>query len=137
MKQFTFVFFLTLLTFINSPAQAHPLDPNQKSNPSLIEQMDKMILSVADLDILVNRDKVMDYEIMTEDAKRILDAVKNIRAIDKNGVFKKFLDQLEKPATKLHHYSLKKDPRAKKYTEGVFNACFQCHQTHRKNPYLD
>lgn len=137
MKQFIFILILTLFTFINSPAQAHPLTPDQKSNPTLIEQMDKMILSVADLDILVNRDKVMDYEIMTEDAKRILDAVKGIRTLDKNGVFKKFLDQLEKPTAKLHQYSLKKDPKAKKYTDAVFNACFQCHQAHRKNPYLD
>lgn len=129
------VFGFILLNSFN--AWSHPLSGTQKNNTSLIEQMDKMILSVADLDILVNRDKIMDYEIMAEDAKRILNAVENIRKIDKNGVFKKFLDKLEKPARKLHEFSLKKDARASQYTGAIFNACFQCHQTHRKNPYLD
>ena len=130
-------FLAAVIVLWSVTAQAHPLSTMQKGNSSLVEQMDKMILSVADLDILVNRDKVMDYDIMTEDAKRILMAVENIRKLDTQGIFKKFLDRLEKPAQKLHDFSKKKDNRAAKYTAEIFNACFNCHQTHRKNPYLD
>lgn len=122
---------------------AKPLSKSQKAKLStqdakqqgfLKTQMSHMIVSIADLDILTNRDEIADYEIFIEDADRILKAVGEIRAIDTSGVYTKMLDALETPTLKLKEYSLKKDQRAMAMPDQIFNACFRCHQTHRDNP---
>lgn len=102
-----------------------------KQQGFLQKQMNHMIVSIADLDILTNRDEIADYEIFIEDADRILKAIGEIRAIDTSGVYKKMLDDLETPTLKLKELSLKKDKRAMKIPDQIFNACFKCHQTHR------
>lgn len=116
-------------------AFAYPLTEKQsrqiKSYPQLRGEMDKMILSIADLDILVNRNQVADYEIFKQDAQRILDAVAQMRKIDTAGIFKNDLDDLEKPTTQLLSYSEKNDSKAMGYPEKIFDACFKCHQQHR------
>lgn len=130
-------FFSLLITMVLlSPlVLAHPLSKSQmnemKSQPTLRDQMDKMILSIADLDILVNRDKITDYEIFKEDAQRILDSLKKMREIDSTGIFKPYFDQLEKPTQQLLKYSTEKNPKAMAYPEKIFNACFKCHQANR------
>lgn len=126
----------TLILTLSATAQARPLSAKDHSKlttqKELKAEMDKMIISVADLDILVNRDKIADYEIFIEDAERILQSVKTIRKIDQDKLFKPFLDELEDHAQKLLKYSQKKDERALKYPEKIFNACFKCHQKNRK-----
>lgn len=126
-----------LIIVLGAPnIQARPLNTKDHEkvvqNKDLKNEMDKMIISIADLDILVNRDKVADYEIFIEDAERILTSVQKIRSLDKEKVFKPFLDELEDHAEKLLKYSKKKDERAMKYPEKIFNACFKCHQKNRK-----
>ena len=125
---------------ITHSALAKPLSKSQKKELSaqdekqqgfLKKQMNQLIVSIADLDILTNRDEIADYEIFIEDADRILKAVGEIRAIDTSGVFKQMLDDLETPTLKLKELSLKKDKRAMLVPDQIFNACFRCHQTHR------
>lgn len=122
---------------------ARPLTSSQKEKLStqdakqqgfLKKQMNHMIVSIADLDILTNRDEIADYEIFIEDANRILQAIAEIRLLDTSGVYKKMLSDLETPTLKLKEYSLKKDPKAMAMPDQIFNACFKCHQTHRDNP---
>jgi len=102
-----------------------------KEEGTLRHQMDLMILSIADLDILTNRDKIADFEIFIQDANRILASIVRIRKIDSHNVYEPFLKKLEKPTKKLLHYSKLKDVKAMKYPEKIFNACFSCHQAHR------
>lgn len=133
---------LSLCLLVTVGALAKPLTKTQKNILStqdtkqqgfLKSQMNSMIVSIADLDILTNRDEIADYEIFIEDAERILKAISEIRAIDANGVYKQMLDDLETPTRKLKEYSLQKDSRAMKIPDQIFNACFRCHQTHRDN----
>lgn len=109
----------------------------QKDQKALKKQMNKMIISIADLDILVNRDNIVDWEIYIDDADRILNAIAEIRKIDKVGVYKKLLNDLETPTKKLKLYSEQKDLRATKQPDMIFDACFKCHQIHRKSWGLD
>lgn len=128
------VLFMTCV-LIGSVAMAKPLTEKQvqhlKSKPTLRGEMDKMILSIADMDILVNRDHIADYEIFQEDAKRILKSIAQIRKIDPQGVFEPFMRHLESLTRKFLYYSKKKDRRAMEYPEKIFNACFNCHTKHR------
>lgn len=127
--------FLSVFLAVTGIVNADPLTPKQQEKlavqPSLRDEMDKMILSIADMDILLNRDKVADYEIFVEDADRILKSIAAIRKMDKSGVFKDFLNRLEKPTKSLFKYATAKDARAMQYPEEIFNACFSCHQKHR------
>ncbi len=141
-KNMLIVLTLGLGVFIAFSTFAKPLTKAQKGTLStqdakqqgfLKAQMNHMIVSIADLDILTNRDEIADYEIFIEDADRILKAVAEIRAIDTSGVYKQMLEDLETPTLKLKEYSLKKDSRAMKMPDQIFNACFRCHQTHRDN----
>ncbi|MCP5464060.1 MAG: hypothetical protein H7A33_03450 [Deltaproteobacteria bacterium] len=130
------MFFCLIIGFFAATlAQAKPLSSKQQKNlvnqESLRDQMSKMIISLADLDILVNRDKVQDYEIFQEDAERILAAIKKIRELDKDKVFEPFLKDLEKPTENLLKYSVQKSEKALRYPEEIFNACFRCHQAKR------
>lgn len=124
-----------LFLLVSVTGFAKPLSDKQQqaleTQPALREEMGKMIISLADLDILVNRDRVVDYEIFQDDARRILDAIARIRKMDTTGVYKPFLDKLAKPTQKLLESSKIQDPRASKYPEEIFNACFKCHQAHR------
>lgn len=127
--------FLGLFLFVSATSFAKPLSDKQKqvleTQPGLRDEMGKMIISLADLDILVNRDRVVDFEIFQDDAQRILDAIARIRKLDAGQVYKPFLDRLSKPTQKLLEASKIQDPRASKYPEEIFNACFKCHQAHR------
>lgn len=126
---------LMVMMVFSSIVFAYPLTDRQnrqiKSYPQLRGEMNKMILSIADLDILVNRNQVADFDIFKEDAQRILDAVAQMRTIDATGIFKSFIDDLERPTKKLLSYSNKKDKKAMEYPEVIFNACFNCHKAHR------
>ena len=127
---------LTLtLAFGAVSVDAKPLTEAQqaalKDNKKLRDQMNSMVVSIADLDILINRDNVMDYDIFQDDAERILKAIAKIRKLDDGKVYKPFLDQLEKPAQNLLNYSKAKDPKAKEATNAIFDACFSCHKAHR------
>lgn len=129
----------SLFTTFTNPLSAKPLDEKQKqelkspTNENLRDQMNKMIISIADLDILANRDETADFEIFIEDADRILKAIAEIRKLDKAGIYTKLLDDLETPTRKLKELSLEKNQKAMEMPEQIFNACFQCHQTHRKS----
>lgn len=116
---------------------AYPLDTEFKTKlegqPQLREQMGKMILSVADMDIMVNREQIIDFEILEEDAKRILEAVENIKKIDTTGIFKKHIKNLETPTRKMLELVKKKDVKATLYPDKIFEACFKCHSVHRDN----
>lgn len=131
------LFALTLL-FVTYSLTASAFELNAKDkqtyqgNAPLRDQMDKMILSVADMDLMINRDREIDYDILKEDAERILKTIAAIRALDKERLLKKPLDQLESPTKAMLKYSQKRDPRVAKYPEKVFNACFQCHANHRQ-----
>lgn len=105
-----------------------------KNSMTLRDQMDSMILSVADMDIMVNKNQETDFAILAEDAQRILDALVNIKALDKAGVFTKHITNLEKPAQALLKLAKKQDPLASAYPEQIFNACFKCHSEHRAQP---
>jgi len=133
MKNFLIILCCSLI--LTYSAFAKPLTKTQKSKlegqPTLRAQMDKMVISIADLDILVNRDKLADYDIFIEDAQRILNAITDIRKIDEAKAYEPFLQDLETPTFKLLKYSIKRDKRAMKYTEKIFNACFRCHQENR------
>lgn len=119
---------------------ALPVEQPQINNPSkpetLRDQMDKMIISVADLDIMVNKNKELDYEILQEDAERILDALKHISRLDKNGRFKKHVAHVKEPTQNLLKYAKQKDSRAGDYPEQIFNACFKCHAENRSPNFL-
>ncbi len=127
--------FLGLFLLVSAVSIAKPLSGKQhqalETQPGLRDEMGKMIISIADLDILVNRDRVVDYEIFQDDARRILDAIARIRKMDTMQVYKSFLDRLAKPTEKLLELSKNQDPKASKYPEEIFNACFKCHQAHR------
>lgn len=129
------VSFLLMLIFISTSAFSMPLTQDQlkkvESNTALRDQMGKMIISIADLDIIVNRDKTADFEIFKEDAERILKAIKEIEALDKDGVYKDFLSKLKEPTEKLLQLSIIKDKKAMEYPEKIFNACFECHKANR------
>lgn len=123
------------LVAISTLALAYPLGEKQRKafaqNKALSEQMNKMIMSFVDMDIMMNRERELDFEILKEDAETILKAVAEIRALDKDKVFKKNLNALENPTRKMLEYSNRRDPRAGKYPEQIFNACFKCHADHR------
>ncbi len=129
------IIFLSVFVAFTTAAHADPLTPKQTEKlvgqETLRDQMDKMILSIADMDILVNRDQIADYEVFIEDADRILKAIVEIRKLDKAGVFTDFLNRLEKPTKSLFKYATAKDAKAMQYPEEIFNACFACHQKHR------
>ena len=140
MSQSSFLTFLTLALLVAVVAVANPLSEEQKAKlntqshatqKNLRGQMNQMIVSIADLDILTNRDQIADYELFVQDADRILQAIGEVRKIDTSGVFKSLLDELEKPTQKLKDYSLKKDKRAMDVPDEIFNVCFKCHATHR------
>lgn len=120
---------------IISTVIAKPISSEQKKglegSPQLREQMSKMIISIADLDILVNRDKILDYEIFKSDAERILSGIKEIRDLDKNKIYEPWLKELESPAKSLLKYSVTKNKKAAEYPEQIFNACFKCHKANR------
>lgn len=101
---------------------------------TLREQMDSMILSVADMDIMVSKGESLDYSILVEDAERILAALQKIRGLDKQGLFKTDVASLEKLAQNLLKYAKAKDARAGKLPEEIFTACFKCHTEHRAQP---
>ena len=105
-----------------------------KQRPELREQMDKMILSMFDIDIMMNKTHELDYEILQEDAERILQAIGEIRAKDRHKIFYKHLKNLEEPTQELLKYSKKQDPLVSKYADQIFDACFKCHSIYRKNP---
>ena len=104
---------------------------------TLRDQMDKMILSVADMDIMVNKNKELDYEILQEDAERILEALKHISRLDKNGHFKSHILHVKEPAQNMLKYAKKQDSRAGQYPEQIFNACFKCHAENRPAIFLE
>lgn len=143
MKKLSYIIFPLLIFVLVLQGQAFSYELSKKKKELLAKDenlkthMDKMIISMADLDILINRDQIVDFEIFEEDAKRILDAIEKIRKLDNQNIFKSELRELEKPTKKLYYYSKKKDKRATKYTDKIFNACFKCHKTHRKDPYID
>ena len=116
---------------------AYPLASESKikleGQPALREQMGKMILSVADMDIMVNKEQVTDFEILQEDATRILEAVENIKKLDTMGIFKKHIKNLEAPTRKMLEFAKQKDIRATQYPDKIFEACFKCHAVHRDN----
>lgn len=130
-----FVLFFLVLGLISTASFATPLTKEQQAkiagNTTLRDQMGKMIISIADLDIIVNRDKTADFEIFKEDAERILKSIKEIEALDKEGVYKDFLTKLKEPTEKLLEYSILKNKKAMEYPEKIFNACFECHKTTR------
>ncbi len=129
------ILILTLSFVVTTQVFATPLSPDQKSKlvnqPALREEMGKMIISIADLDILVNRDKVSDYEIFKEDAERILKSIKQIESLDKDGIYKDFLSKLKEPSEKLLEYSILKNKKAMDYPQKIFDACFACHKANR------
>jgi hypothetical protein len=116
---------------------AYPLDTEFKTKlegqPLLREQMGKMILSVADMDIMVNREQIVDFEILQEDAARILEAVETIKKIDTTGIFKKHIKNLEMPTRKMLDLAKQKNVKATLYPDKIFEACFKCHSVHRDN----
>jgi hypothetical protein len=130
-----FIILLSLSLILPSLVMAKPLSKKQEKalmgHETLRDQMSKMIISIADLDILINRDNVIDYEIFQADAERILAALKKIKEMDPENAFTPFLNKLEKPTIKLLELSKKQDPKAAKYPKKIFNACFKCHQAHR------
>lgn len=129
------VILVGFVVVFTSLVMAGPLTKDQSKKwagqSQLREQMSRMIISIADLDILVNRDKVADYEIFTEDAQRILEAIKKMRALDKDKDFEPFFKQLETPTQELLKFSKLKNKKAMEYPQKIFNACFACHQKHR------
>ena len=126
----TFVFAATVMARSLSAPKLRDL----KQRPELREQMDKMILSMFDMDIMVNKTKTADYDILKEDAERILQAIQEIRAKDPKGVFYDHLKKLEEPTELLLKYAKKRNPLAMNYPEKIFDACFQCHGVYRENP---
>ncbi len=124
-----------ILVLFTGVVNARPLSAKQlqkvENYETLRDQMDAMVLSIADLDILINRDKVLDYDIFKEDAERILNSIDKIRGLDPEGIFEPYIKQLEKHAQKLLYYAIKKDEKALKYPQKIFDTCFQCHQKHR------
>lgn len=130
------IFTVFILTFaVITQVLATPLSQDQKNKlsnqPALREEMGKMIISIADLDILVNRDKTSDFEIFKEDAERILKSIKQIEALDKDGIYKDFLSKLKEPSEKLLEYSILKNKKAMDYPQKIFDACFACHKANR------
>lgn len=134
-KVFFSLFNLVFCVLLSAHLSATPLSKEQaksfEGQESLRAEMSKMILSIADLDIIVNRDKTIDYEIFQEDAKRILDSITKIRKMDTGQVYKPFIDKLEKHASQLLKLSLNKDKAAAKVPQKIFDTCFKCHQEHR------
>lgn len=105
-----------------------------KQRPELREQMNKMILSMFDIDIMMHKTREIDYEILQEDAERILQAIGEIRAKDRRNIFYKHLKNLEEPTQQLLKHSKKQSPLVSKYADQIFDACFRCHSVYRKNP---
>lgn len=104
-----------------------------KDRDALRKQMVQLLMRVADLDILVNRDHETDYDLFKEDAKGILEILDIIKAMDKEKLFKKELRAVEKPTRKLLHYSEQENPKAANTTADIMNACFRCHAMYRDN----
>ncbi len=134
MKKIILTSFIAILSFITVVMADEPPKPNLKDHPELREQMNQMVLSMFDIDIMIHKTHETDYEILQEDAERILKALQEIRKKDPQGVFYSHLKKVEEPTSLLLKYSKKKDPTALKYTNQIFNACFQCHSVFRKNP---
>lgn len=112
-------------------SEAKPHADLDTHGSQLREQMVQFLVSMSDLDAIVNRDQDIDYELFMEDAQRILSTIDQVRKIDATGVFKKELDKLEKLNKKFFQYSMDHNPKAAKYPEKIFNVCFECHRAHR------
>lgn len=124
-----------LAALVAAGAQAYPTMTEKSSVPNYSElktHMDKMILSAADMDIMVNKNRELDYDILGDDARMILDAVAKIRGIDKGKAFAPHLRHLEAAAKKLQRAAVKRDPKAGDYANRVFETCFSCHAEFRK-----
>jgi len=137
MKKFatiSLILTLTLASIAMAKTLSKPQLTDLKKRPELREQMDKMILSMFDMDIMIHKTQTADYDILKEDAERILQAIQEIRAKDPDSILYKHLKNLEEPTSLLLKYAKKQDPRALKYPEQIFSACFQCHSVYRKNP---
>lgn len=115
------------------PSDAKPHADLAAQGDQLREQMVQFLVSMSDLDAVVNRDQEIDYDLFMEDAQRILSTIDRVRKIDTAGVFKKELDKLEKLNKKFYQYSMEHNPKAAKYPEQIFNVCFECHRVHRDN----
>lgn len=130
--------FIVIIVMMTSIVQARPLMKDEKVDPkikeSLRDQMDKMIMSVFDMDVMLHKNQELDYEILEEDAQRILEAIQKIKVLDENKVFVDDVKKLEEPTRKLLHYSKKKSVKARKYPQEIFDACFKCHTQHRDQP---
>lgn len=98
---------------------------------ALRDQMVQLLVSMSDLDIVMNRDHETDYTLFKEDADRILAAVSRIRVLDETQVFAPYLNELEGFTTQFRDASVARNPKARTYPEKMFNVCYQCHATHR------
>lgn len=135
MKKHAIRISVLLSVLFAAAAWAYPTMTEKPAVPNYSElktQMDKMILSAADMDIMVNKNRELDFDILGDDARAILDAVAKIREIDKGKAFAPHLRHLEGAAKKLQRAAVKRDPKAGDYANRVFETCFSCHAEFRK-----
>ncbi len=135
MNKYKVLSFVVLALCLSPLAFGHPPKPEQKkmvvNRPQLKEQMGQLVVSMADLDLLINRDKTTDFEIFKEDGDRILKAIQKIRELDQKLVFKNYLDELQKPADQFVKQSERKSKKAITSFNEMTLVCFGCHKVHR------
>ncbi len=102
-----------------------------KERAPLRDQMAKLLVYMADLDILVNRDQEIDYSLFQDDAEGLLKTLDSVKGLDAEKLFSKEIAAVERPTKKLLEYAKQQNPKAAKYPDKIFNACFQCHATYR------
>jgi hypothetical protein len=126
---------VSLANFAQAKAPAATAKVPSVKNEVMHEQMDNMILSVADMDKMTAKGGDLDYDILKEDAQRILTALQKIKVADRQHQFGSHIANVEKPAQNLLKYANLKDPRAGQYPQEIFEACFKCHADFRRDPY--